>query len=32
MDYFDNLDNRPVNKYKENLKNKRTFIDMFFYL
>jgi hypothetical protein len=23
MDYFDNLDNGPLNKYKINLKNKK---------
>jgi hypothetical protein len=30
MDYFDNLDNEPLNKYKKNLKND-FFIDVFFY-
>jgi hypothetical protein len=32
MDYFDNLDNGPLNKYKKNLKNENFFIDVFFYL
>jgi hypothetical protein len=32
MGYFDNLDNEPLNKYKKNLKNKKKFIDLFFYL
>jgi hypothetical protein len=24
MGYFDNLDNRPLNKYKKNLKNRKS--------
>jgi hypothetical protein len=32
MDYFDNFDNGPLNKYKTNLKNKKKIIDVFFYL
>jgi hypothetical protein len=24
MGYFDNLDNEPLNKYKKNLKNKKS--------
>jgi hypothetical protein len=32
MDYFDNLDNGPLNKYKTNPKNGKKFIDVFFYL
>jgi hypothetical protein len=31
MGYFDNFDNRPVNKYKKILKMKKN-IDVFFYL
>jgi hypothetical protein len=31
MDYFDNFDNEPLNKYKNNLKNRKKFIDIFFY-
>jgi hypothetical protein len=30
MGYFDNLDNRSLNKYKINFKNKKI-IDVFFY-
>jgi hypothetical protein len=32
MGYFDNFDNESLNKYKKNLKNRKKFIDMFFYL
>jgi hypothetical protein len=32
MGYFDNLDNRFLNKYKKILKIKKKFIDTFFYL
>jgi hypothetical protein len=32
MGYFDNLNTRPLNKYKINLKNEKKFIDVFFYL
>jgi hypothetical protein len=32
MGYFDNLDNRPLNKYKKIFKNRKKFIDVFFYL
>jgi hypothetical protein len=32
MGYFDNLDNGPLNKYKQNLKNGKIFMDLFFYL
>jgi hypothetical protein len=32
MGYFDNLDNGPLNKYKKYLKNRKTFINVFFYL
>jgi hypothetical protein len=33
MDYFDNLDNRPLNKYKNIEKMKKNiYIDVFFYL
>jgi hypothetical protein len=31
MGYFDNLDNGSLNKYKKNLKNRKKFIDVFFY-
>jgi hypothetical protein len=31
MGYFDNLDNEPLNKYKKNFKNGKTFIDVFLY-
>jgi hypothetical protein len=31
MGYFDNLDDESLNKYKKNLKNGKTFIDVFFY-
>jgi hypothetical protein len=31
MDYFVNLDNGSLNKYKKNLKNENKFIDVFFY-
>jgi hypothetical protein len=30
--YLDNLDNGFSNKYEKNLKNKKNFMDMFFYL
>jgi hypothetical protein len=29
--YFDNLDNSMLNKYKKKLKNRKTFMDVFFY-
>jgi hypothetical protein len=32
MNYFDNLDDGPLNKYKKNLKNEKKFINMLFYL
>jgi hypothetical protein len=32
MDYFDNLDNGPLNKYKKILKMEKKFINVFFYL
>jgi hypothetical protein len=32
MSYFDNIDNGPLNKYKQNLKNRRKLTDVFFYL
>jgi hypothetical protein len=32
MDYFDNLDNESLNKYKKNLKNRKKFIYVLFYL
>jgi hypothetical protein len=32
MGYFDNLNNGLLNKYKKNLKMKKKFIDVFFYL
>jgi hypothetical protein len=32
MGYFDDLDNEPLNKYKQNIKNRKKFIDVFFYL
>jgi hypothetical protein len=32
MGYFDNFDNELLNKYKKNLKNRKKFIDMFFYI
>jgi hypothetical protein len=32
MDYFDNLANGSLNKYKKILKNRKKFTDMFFYL
>jgi hypothetical protein len=31
MGYFDNLNNRPLNKYNKNLKNGKKLIDVFFY-
>jgi hypothetical protein len=31
MGYFDNLNNGPLNKYKK-IKNRKKFIDVFFYL
>jgi hypothetical protein len=31
MDYFDNFDNGPLNKYKKNLINGNKFMDVFFY-
>jgi hypothetical protein len=31
MSYFDNFDNELINKYKKNLKNRKKFIDVFFY-
>jgi hypothetical protein len=32
MGYFDNLDNEPLNEYKKKFKNKKKFINVFFYL
>jgi hypothetical protein len=32
MDYFDNFDNEPLNKYKKILKNEIFFIDVLFYV
>jgi hypothetical protein len=32
MGYFDNLDNGFLNKYQKDLKNRKKFIDMLFYL
>jgi hypothetical protein len=32
MGYFNNLDNGFSNKYEINLKNRKKFIDMFYYL
>jgi hypothetical protein len=32
MGYFDYFDNGPLNKYKKNLKNGKTFINVFFYI
>jgi hypothetical protein len=32
MDYLDNLDNKSLNKYEKNLKNRKKNIDMFLYL
>jgi hypothetical protein len=32
MGYFDNLDDRSLKKYIKNLKNRKKFIDVFFYL
>jgi hypothetical protein len=32
MSYFDNLENGSLNKYKKSFKNKKKFIDVFFYL
>jgi hypothetical protein len=32
MGYFDNFDNKSLNKYKKNLKNGKKIIDMFVYL
>jgi hypothetical protein len=32
MGYFDNLDNGPLNEYKNNLKNGKKMIDVFFYV
>jgi hypothetical protein len=32
MGYFEKLDNEFLNKYTKNLKNKKIFIDIFFYL
>jgi hypothetical protein len=31
MIYFDNLDNKPLNKYKKILKIEKKIIDVFFY-
>jgi hypothetical protein len=31
MDYFDNLDNKRLNKYLKILKNRKEFIDFFTY-
>jgi hypothetical protein len=30
--YLDNFNNEPLNKYKQNFKNEKKFIDVFFYL
>jgi hypothetical protein len=30
MDYFDNLNNGPLNKYEKPLKIEKNFIDIFF--
>jgi hypothetical protein len=32
MGYSDNLDNGSLNKYKKNLKNRKKFINVLFYL
>jgi hypothetical protein len=32
MGYFESFDNKSLNKYKINLKNKKEFIDEFLYL
>jgi hypothetical protein len=31
MGYFDNFDNGLLNKYKKNSKNRKKFMDVFFY-
>jgi hypothetical protein len=31
MNYFDNFDNKFLNKYKKNLKNKKKFLDVSLY-
>jgi hypothetical protein len=32
MDYFDNFDNKFLNKYKKNFKIKKKFIDVLLYV